>query len=144
MTMAKQDTKEVKLLEKITESELRELIVHPEVNEDTDSGGAIPKPQYIYIIGESSLKQPTGYYKIGKTDDWEERIKNLQTGNARELYYCRVIQVWDMTAAEKAAHDKVAVCRAKDGGGKEWFFVPQEWEQKFITLFSQAISNYRL
>ena len=49
-----------------------------------------------------------------------------------------------MKAAEDAAHAAVAAYRAKDGGGKEWYFVPQEIynDRVFEKCFFDAISCY--
>ena len=41
---------------------------------------AFSKPEYIYIIAEKTTKVGTGgytgYYKVGQTDDLQERIEN--------------------------------------------------------------------
>ena len=135
--MASQDN----IFEKVDNSKLSELTVYPEAEESTDGGGTI-QAGYIYIIAEQSQGIDTGMYKVGKTGNLEERIKNLQTGNEHHLYYWYHWKVNNMTAAENAAHAAVTQYRANDGGGREWFYVRQADLQNFISCVYQAIISY--
>jgi hypothetical protein len=81
-----------------------------------------PRPGYIYIIAEKTSTGRTGYYKVGKTQNLDERIAELQTGNPHELVYEEKIPVVDMDAAEQSAHDAVRRDhRTHENGGKEWY-----------------------
>ena len=95
----------------------------------------------------------TGYYKVGKTDDLKERIKNLQTGNPNELQYIKYYEVMDMDTAGKNAHAAVMqVCefdalrriprqvyKSDEKGGTEWFKVHPLKEADFIRRIEQSL-----
>ena len=100
------------------------------------------KPSYIYFIGEQSQGRDTGYYKIGKTEDLDERLENLQTGNPRKLYYCYKWPVTDATTAERIAHSAMAQFKTKEGGSQEWFFLGAENVQRFLEFVQNKISFY--
>jgi hypothetical protein len=117
--------------------------VYPEAKESTD-GGPASGVGYIYIISEQSHGYNTGFYKIGRTGDLQERIEELQTGNAQLLCPYGSLTVNDMAAAERAAHAAVSQYRATDGGGIEWFYVPLDNFQEFVRLAGQAIAPYVL
>ena len=135
--MASQDN----VFEKVDDSKLSELTIYPEAEESTD-GGEIQKG-YIYVIAEQSQGSiNTGMYKVGKTGNLEERIRNLQTGNERHLCYWYWWKVNDMTAAEEVAHTAVTQYRATGGGGREWFYVPQANLEDFLSCIQQAITQY--
>ena len=79
---------------------------------------AEPRSGYVYIIAEkTSAGRYTGYYKVGKTQDLDVRIAELQTGNPRKLEYMKQIRVGDMDAAERSAHDAV---RRDHRSDKKW------------------------
>ena len=111
---------------------------------------AFSKPEYIYIIAEKTTKVGTGgytgYYKVGQTDNLQERIARLQTGNPHQLECVGWIKVnpSQKNAAEEAAHAAVrAQYRSDENGGKEWFRVPQQnqvpFMQQRLPQQSQAI-----
>ena len=105
--MASQETTSAKaIFEKLDSSKLNELTVYPEAKESTD-GGPASGMGYIYIISELSHGYNTGFYKIGRTGNLPERIKELQTGNARLLCHYSSVTVNNMVAAERAAHAAV-------------------------------------
>ena len=85
-----------------------------------------PKPGYVYIIAEkTSAGDFTGYYKVGKTQNLEARISELQTGNPHKLEYVEKIQVGDMDAAEHSAHNAVRRrYKSNVSGGREWYYAP--------------------
>ena len=142
--MATQETINAKaIFKKVDSSKLSELTVYPEAKESTD-GEPATGLGYIYIISEQSGGLDTGFYKIGRTGDLQERIENLQTGNARALSFCGKAEVYDMAAAESAAHAAVSQYRAKDGGGTEWFYVPPDNFQDFEGRVRQAVAPYVL
>ena len=139
--MASQDT-ERKLFEKVDSSKLCELTVYPEVEEESIDGGLVTIDGYIYVIAEKSQGYNTGFYKIGKTGNLKERLEDLQTGNARQLCYNGIQKVTNMSAAEYAAHMAVNQYRATDGGGREWYYVPQDNFQHFMSLAGQALTSF--
>ena len=66
----------------------------------------------------------TGYFKVGVSyDDPGKRLRQLQTGNPRELTLPYHNAVSNMIGAEKVAHDDLDSknLRGKENGGKEWF-----------------------
>ena len=90
------------------------------------------KPEYIYIIAEKTSKAGTGgytgYYKVGRTDNLDERLENLQTGNPRKLECVGLIKVESSQqagTAEAAAHRAVrGQYQSDENGGTEWFKIP--------------------
>ena len=88
-------------------SKVSELTVYPEAEESTD-GQEMIQQGYIYVIAEQSQGINTGMYKVGKTGNLAQRIRDLQTGNEHHLYYRKYWEVNNMTAAENAAHAAVA------------------------------------
>lgn len=99
------------------------------------------KPEYIYIIAEKTTKVGTGgytgYFKVGRTDDLQERVKELQTANPHQLqcgWYIKVDPSQKNTA-EKAAHAAAYVkYRSGENGGTEWYYVPFQVIQDFLQL----------
>ena len=111
-------------------------------------------PEYIYIIAEYQVNAtstgtglvPTGYLKVGRSDDPEKRCKDLQTGNPRPL---RVSWAWivtstDVKKAEHAAHETLGQLGLHHtGGGTEWYFVSNPEHYKyFMDHISSAIRQY--
>ena len=94
---------------------------------------------YIYIIGEMDGTGNYGiYFKVGKTENISEQISELQTGNPRHLQ-CRMhAVVFDMAAAEKAAHDAVFTYKPSVLGGSEWYYIVDE--TNFVTPFCAKIA----
>ena len=122
-------------------SKVSELTVYPEAEESTD-GREMIQQGYIYVIAEQSQGINTGMYKVGKTGNLVQRIRDLQTGNEHHLCYWKYWKVNNMTAAENAAHAAVTQYRDHDGGGREWFYVPQDNLPYFIGYVQQAITPY--
>lgn len=83
-----------------------------------------PRRGFIYVIAEkTSSGVYTGYYKVGKTQNLDARIAELQTGNPHELEYVWKIAVDDMDAVEQFAHDAFRrKYRSNENGGKEWYY----------------------
>ena len=67
-------------------SKVSELTVYPEAEESTD-GREMIQQGYIYVIAEQSQGINTGMYKVGKTGNLAQRIRDLQTGNEHHLCY---------------------------------------------------------
>ena len=91
---------------------------------------AKPKRGFIYVIAEkTSSGVYTGYYKVGKTQNLDARIAELQTGNPHELEYVWKMAFDDMDAAEQSAHDAVRrKYRSNENGGKEWYYARTQSE----------------
>lgn len=70
-----------------------------------------PKKGYVYIVTDGE------YVKIGMAKDVGERVRSLQTGNAREIILLQTIQTDDMERVEKSLHAWYAG-KAVNG---EWF-----------------------
>jgi hypothetical protein len=121
-----------------------------------DDAGSIPKSEpriapdgatddegYVYCIAEYEDGKETGYFKIGTTNDPKERLRNLQTGNARQLKIWRECKLASKrVTAEKEAQRALEKYKADQRGGKEWFKVPQGEQEKFYRLFCEAIQKY--
>jgi hypothetical protein len=106
--------------------------------------GATNDEGYVYCIAEYEDGKETGYFKIGTANDPEKRLRDLQTGNVRQLkslneYQAHVSQRLD---AEREAHRALEEYKVDLGGGKEWFKVPQGEQKKFYDLFCKAIEQY--
>jgi len=69
---------------------------------------------YIYCIADESAR-----YKLGFADDVEERLPELQVGNAERLKIEYRLQVTDHRRAEKSLHNIFAADRIRMDG--EWF-----------------------
>ena len=109
----------------------------------TVSDGASNDEGYVYCIAEYEDGRETGYFKIGTAYDLEKRLRDLQTGNARQLKIWKECQlVSQRLDAEKAAHAAVEEYRVDQGGGTEWFKVPQGEQDKYYELFCEAIKQY--
>ena len=92
---------------------------------------------YVYCIAEYEDRKETGYFKVGMTKDPDKRLRDLQTGNVRQLKYCKK-EVLKRLNAEKAAHEALKKYKVDLGGGTEWFKVPQNERDKFYRLFCEA------
>ena len=106
----------------------------------------LPKPEYIYIIAEKTTKVGTGgytgYYKVGRTDNLQERLSTLQTGNPHQLECLRWIQVAksNVDYAEKVAHAAVSkLYRSNENGGSEWYLVSLQYQANFIQQVLRGV-----
>jgi hypothetical protein len=110
------------------------------------------KPEYIYMIAEKTTKLVdtggcTGYYKVGRTDNLQERIKDLQTGNPHQLDYVWAIQVnpSQIKIAENAAHAAVRdQYPSYQNGGKEWYLVPLQNQAMFMQQVLDGIQAHNV
>jgi hypothetical protein len=75
------------------------------------------KKNIIYFAAESS-GEGVEYIKIGKADDFEKRLPEIQTGNPRPLKLLASISSLDLFKEERLAHDYFSKYRAPKG---EWF-----------------------
>ena len=100
---------------------------------------------YVYVIAEkTSAGGYTGYYKVGKTQNLDARIAELQTGNPHELEYVKKLQVQlgDMDAAERSAHDAVRRDhRSHENGGKEWYYASQARKRDFLLKIELTVTH---
>ncbi|MCG8621957.1 MAG: GIY-YIG nuclease family protein [Proteobacteria bacterium] len=102
--------------------------------------GASNDEGYVYCIAEYMDGRETGYFKIGTAKDSDKRLKDLQTGNPCELKIWKEPQwVSKRLNAEKAAHAALKEYKVDQGGGTEWFKVPQDEQDNFYDLFCEAI-----
>ena len=69
---------------------------------------------FIYVIKDESERR-----KLGLAEDVEQRLKQLQTGNAERLTIEYRLQVEDMERAETSLHHLFAADRIRADG--EWF-----------------------
>jgi hypothetical protein len=104
------------------------------------------KCEFIYIIAEKTTKTGTGgytgYYKVGQTDNLQERVKELQTANPHQLECIGWIQVDPSmkNIAEEAAHAAVRdQYRSDENGGREWFLVPQQYQAVFMQQVLRGV-----
>ena len=104
---------------------------------------AEPRPGFIYVLAEkTSSGGYTGYYKVGKTQDLVARRSELQTGNPHELVYVWTVEVSDMDAAERLAHDTVRRDhRSNEKGGKEWYYQPPAKQQDFLLKIQLMVGD---
>ena len=115
----------------------------PEPKPRTVSDGASNDEGYVYCIAEYEGGRESGYFKIGTAYDPEKRLRDLQTGNARQLKIWKECQlVSQRLDAETAAHAAVEKYKVDQGGGTEWFKVPQDEQDKFYDIFCKAIEQY--
>ncbi|MBD2180303.1 GIY-YIG nuclease family protein [Planktothrix sp. FACHB-1355] len=73
---------------------------------------------YIYIVRSGS----SNLYKIGRTTNFQKRLKTLQTSCATQLTVVKTFFSLDAVSLEKAAHCKFAHFRQKG----EWFELNSE------------------
>lgn len=105
--------------------------------------GASNDEGYVYCVAEYEGGKESGYFKIGTANDTEKRLRDLQTGNPRQLKTWKEPQlVSQRLDAERAAHTALEEYKANQGGGTEWFKVPQNEQEKFYDLFCEAIEQY--
>lgn len=134
-TMAQQDEVTYKMPDCIPDSELS---LHVE-----EVDGAKNDTGYVYCIAEyDESKRQTGYFKIGTTANYRNRISDLKTGNVRELRWCGEPQyVEKRLDKEKAAHIALSTYAVDYGGGKEWFKVAEHQRNSFYDTFRKAIGK---
>jgi hypothetical protein len=77
---------------------------------------------YIYIAQESN----SNYFKIGKTkrDPIKNRLSELQSGNKNPIRIIMIYKIDNIDFYEKLIHKKLDKYRIKNGGGREWFYFP--------------------
>ena len=104
--------------------------------------GTTNDPGQLYVIQELDQGQPTDLYKIGVTKNTGKRRNDLQTGNIRELKVIQNTNVTRMLAAEQAVQRKVRRYALQQGGGKEWYRVPQDEMSTFERLLNIVLEPY--
>ena len=88
----------------------------------------------------------SNFYKVGLTSgNVADRIKKLQMGNPHKISEMFSQKVTDVGQAEKAAKNSVKKYHAfeEHQGGTEWYEVPKNEYQGFITSIEAAIKHYR-
>lgn len=91
----------------------------------------VGKKSYVYLIADTLNE---GIFKIGVTKGKiENRIKQLQTGNAGELYIFDYYETEFPYFIEKRMHIKYR----DNNVNSEWFKVPLEEALKFKELCSE-------
>lgn len=75
------------------------------------------KAGFVYLV-----QSPTGYYKIGRTSDPNNRMKTFSVKLPFEVSYVCVIETVDMKALEASLHEQFAGKRASG----EWFALDAE------------------
>ena len=85
---------------------------------------------YIYVISvKSDRDDRKAHRKIGVSSDVNKRLRELQTGNHKELVVSYSTKTSDMLAAENAAHERLKHCRVHG----EWFLCTLAAAIKAIT-----------
>jgi hypothetical protein len=106
------------------------------------------KPEYVYIIAEKTTKFNlgtggyTGYYKVGQTDNLQERLEKLQTANPHQLECIGWIQVDPLMKiiAEKAGQAAVRdQYKSDENGGTEWFRAPLQYQAAFMQQVLRGV-----
>ena len=104
--------------------------------------------EYIYLIQECKPDgSPTGFYKVGRTDNKKRRVKELQTGNPRHLVMIACTRNKVLVHRETDAHkslDKRArrIEHTSDrfGGGTEWYRLIDGQPDQMIDMFKDAVN----
>ena len=104
--------------------------------------GTTNKPGELYVLKELDQGKPTNKYKIGVAANAEKRRNDLQTGNFRELKLVRKESVTQMLDAEKAVKQEVSGYSIRQGGGTEWYHVPQNKMSDFESRLEKALQPY--
>ncbi len=75
---------------------------------------------FLYVIAAS----PEGPCKLGRSNDPERRLRQLQTGHSEylRLYYREAVDASEVSAMERAVHKVIAFKRMKG----EWFRITVE------------------
>ena len=129
-----------KIICTMAEGEATEKLVYKTVKELPVIAGDEPDGPYsgpgdVYLIQQSG----TNYYKVGRSRNPDNRLRDLQTGNPMELGMVS-ISVTDMVAAErelKAAMNKNF--EGNLGGGTEWI---KGDRKKVEKIFNKIAKKY--
>jgi hypothetical protein len=76
--------------------------------------------EFVYCIGDDSDK----FNKIGKSNNPNERLKQLQTGNPSQLYLKYTAKVQNSKFVEEELHKMFIAKNVIVNGNKEWFEIP--------------------
>jgi len=88
----------------------------------------------VYIV-TTEYREAQGHYKIGKTQDLQNRLSTFNTTDKHEVIYhtsCRNKETMDIL--EKAIHNKLENCRVEPN--REWFKSEEDGED-FIKLIEE-------
>ena len=103
----------------------------------------------MYFVG---IKERPHLFKIGKSNNCERRLKQLQTGNPHELYIARIIPHSKPFELESSLH-KYFASRRRRG---EWFYIGKKridririaednkiWEELgYYSLMKRSVYNW--
>lgn len=84
---------------------------------------------YVYVVGHQDGSQP---WKIGRTTDPTERLKNLQAGSPAPLAYVKIVEAHP--TLEGALHRQFARYRLHG----EWFTLPDEMTEVLLARLDGA------
>lgn len=84
--------------------------------------------EYIYFLKEWGNNNVV---KIGRTTNLKQRIKKLQTGNSKKLYYYKTSIVNDNKLIEKQLHEKCKDKCIRD----EWFYLTNQEIKHILNVF---------
>ncbi|HAA28666.1 MAG TPA: hypothetical protein DCE56_14500 [Cyanobacteria bacterium UBA8553] len=85
---------------------------------------------YIYVVRSGS----SNLYKIGRTTNFQKRLKTLQTSCAVQLTVVKTFMSLDAVSLEKAVHSKFAHFRQKG----EWFELNSEQLAQLLSWFERC------
>lgn len=82
----------------------------------------------------------TSYYKIGYTTQTPiARLRELQTGNPRQLKIVRYVEIENAYRVEQLLHQVLGKWHVT----REWFNIPPQDESAVFTLFESVIEKRR-
>ena len=102
---------------------------------------APPGPGYVYIKAETVNGQGTGYFKVGGTGT--DRTTGRNTDNWRPIKAVYYFPVTMTRKAEKEAHKALKKWNVREeGGGIEWYHIPEDEAEDFVATLDNAIKKY--
>eukprot|EP00731_Ephydatia_muelleri_P013455 Em0007g765a len=108
---------------------------------DIFGGGDAKGPGYVYLMKMQHRDLPHVFLKIGRTNNVEQRLRDLQTGNPYKIEIEKTFEVQNMSDGEGRARGAVVNLMEDPGlgGGNEWY-VRQNKTTSFRAIVS-AIEN---
>lgn len=95
--------------------------------------------EYVYLI--ECYEQLETRYKIGRSKNPEERLKNLQTGSSNFNYKLEILHKYKTrysSKLEKILHNYFSPYRGKG----EWFLLENEHIQNFLTICNKCEEDF--
>ena len=107
-------------------------------DDDTDGGQG-----FVYVLLEEPDEGADMWrVKVGRSGDVDKRVRDLQTGNPRELRKVEKFPVQNMPGAEKAAHQVAGSKYEPIDTHREWFNVHKKKIDKFVADIEKAVEGY--